>query len=63
MRATITVDVSTQKDAVAIERALSDPAVKAFTIIVGTLLPLSRAHQVNILTFIRNYFDIEEREG
>jgi general stress protein 26 len=58
MRTKITVEIDDVKDAEAIHRALQDPAVRAFVIIMGTLSTLkSQREKERVLTYVKDHFE------
>jgi hypothetical protein len=54
MQAQIPVKDRAQK--VAIERAMQDPAVKAFVIVMGLLAPLSEGGKRRVLSFVTDHY-------
>jgi hypothetical protein len=48
----IHIDVTDEREATAIQRAMADPETRAFVVIVGTLLPFSDRARARILTFV-----------
>ena len=53
-----TIEVADRKEADAIRAGLSDPAVRAFVIVMGALstLPTLRARQ-RVMEFVRDHFE------
>jgi hypothetical protein len=56
------IEVSDRKEAEAIRAGLSDPAVRAFVIVMGALsqLPTDRARK-RVMQFVRDHFEEEEK--
>lgn len=48
------IQVKDQSEADAINTALSDPATRAFVVIVGTLLPFGERARTRILSFVND---------
>ena len=56
------IEVESRKEAEAISNGLSDPATRAFVVVMGALsaLPSDRA-RMRVLAYVQDYFD--ERDG
>lgn len=55
-----TIEVKDRKEGEAIKAGLEDPAVRAFVVITGLLLPLSKRAQTRIMHYVKDHFDEQE---
>lgn len=53
----VRIQVKDKSEAESIERALSDPATRAFVTIVGALLPLGDRARTRVLNFVNDKLD------
>ncbi len=61
MKAKIEFEVDSEQQAAAIERAMTDPEVRAFVIVVGALMPHTPRARSRMLAYVQDQID-EERE-
>lgn len=54
------IEVSDRKEADAIRTGLDDPAVRAFVVVMGILLPLSERARRRVLTYVTDRLDEQD---
>lgn len=57
------IEVASRDEANAIRRALADPEVKAFVVVMGNLLPLGKSGQRRVLAFIEDTMKEKSEHG
>jgi len=57
-----TIEVKDRKEADAVRVGLEDPAVRAFVVIIGLLLPMTQRQRKRVLQYVMDKID-EDAEG
>jgi hypothetical protein len=55
-----TIEVESRREADMIRTGLDDPAIRAFVIVAGALLPLSPRSRERVLTFVKDQLDEQQ---